>query len=213
MWAKLVFYVIMCGMIIPCAVAGQATRRTIKDTDFNNFTYHYLGQAFLVQDGLYESADKDAMESLEVVSIKFGCLTQRTHEDAVVFTRYNGGGSGLFDALYLFQLENGQPVLVTMIEGGDRAIGGIKDFYIKDETLYIVSHDRHRNACRACFDYESTTEWKWNEHKRTAAEAREAIGQEVHGTSIYGRLLPVKSFNLRGLTGISHDTLEMHFKQ
>ncbi len=38
MWAKPVFYVIMIGMIIPCAVAGQTSYRTIKDVDFNNFT-------------------------------------------------------------------------------------------------------------------------------------------------------------------------------
>lgn len=166
MKAKQILYAAIIGLVGQYVMAASPAYRTLRDIDFENYTYRYADQEFQVEGGRYESAEDDAsIESLDVINIKFGPLTQTQQENVVVLTRYNGGGTGLFDTLHVFKLSKGRPVLVDVLEAGDRASGGIKSFYIENGALYVTSYDGEQNACNTCYDYERTTGYKWNGHE------------------------------------------------
>ncbi|MBI1746018.1 MAG: HEAT repeat domain-containing protein [Acidobacteria bacterium] len=161
MKVKLIFFTTILGLMGPLVLAGNSGYTSLRDVDFENFRYQYGGQSMVVQDGHFEGAEEElGRESLDVILVKFGFLTQSANEDAIVLTRYNGGGTGLFDSLYLFKLADNQPVLVSTLECGDRAMGGVRSFYVENGSLYVTRYDDQLNPCNACFDFERTVEFK-----------------------------------------------------
>jgi HEAT repeat protein len=139
----------------------------IREVDFSNFTYQYQKENFQVINGEYTGnySKDDPPESFIVVAIQYGDLTGDGKEEAVILTQYNGGGSGSFENFYIYTLRDGQIVLLDQMEGGDRAGGGNKAFYIEDGNLYLINYDRGQNVCAACYDWERTHVLKWNGSK------------------------------------------------
>ena len=58
-------------------------------------------------------------------------------DEAVVLTDCNTGGSGWFDEGFIYAMRNGKPVILSYIQGGDRANGGIRAARIETGLLKI----------------------------------------------------------------------------
>ena len=59
----------------------------------------------------------------------------------------NTGGSGDFSEGYIFGMANGQPKLIAVINGGDRANGGIRSATITNGLLRVGRFGTDGGAC------------------------------------------------------------------
>ena len=123
----------------------------------NNFTYTpYCTETPLrVRKGEYTRDKGDDKVFFTVQNITYGDLTGDGIEEAVVQTVCNTGGTGQFSHAFIYTLRGGKPAMLTQIEGGDRASGGIHALAVKNGLLvaefYAVS-DEGGSCCPEFID-------------------------------------------------------------
>ena len=117
----------------------------IYGVDFQNFTYRpSCAQEKPVtartRDGNYTRNNGDDKMLFDVRSVNYGDLTGGGRDEAVILTNCNTGGTGQFSEGFVFTTRQGRPVLLTRIEGGDRAFGGLASAKIEDHVLIVESY-------------------------------------------------------------------------
>lgn len=143
----------------------------IRKVDFKNFTYQpaCLGvddkaENVTVKNGEF-SEEKKIDEFTEhyyfnVFSVVYGDVNGDGSEDAVVLTVCNTGGTGNFTEGFVYEMKNGKPTLLTVIPGGDRAYGGLREARVEDGVLIIESNDPGETGGACCPEYIVTTKYK-----------------------------------------------------
>ncbi len=66
---------------------------------------------------------------------------------AIVVTACNTGGSGNFSEGFVFGMVNEKPKLIAVIDGGDRANGGIKSAKIEHGLVQVERFGTDGGAC------------------------------------------------------------------
>lgn len=148
------FLAAMFGLcaLLSIAIASQDTASDIHRVDFRNFRYYptLLNEGMpskvsvKVVNGSYSRKDADGEVTVKVTDIAYGDLTGDKMDEAVVLTECNTGGSIWSDDGFLYTMRNGKPVLLSRIEGGDRANGSIRAVRIEDGLLKVERHEPDR---------------------------------------------------------------------
>src|SRR5258705_40341 len=76
-----------------------------------------------------------------VESVTFGDISNDGVEEAIIVAGCGTGGTALNTEVLLYGMAGGSPSLIGKIEGGDRALGGIRRVSIKNGRLVV---DRNR---------------------------------------------------------------------
>jgi hypothetical protein len=119
--------------------------------DFRNFSYTPSSavtddgrcETITVSNGVYRRHHLE----FTVRQIAYGDLIGTGQEEAVVATRCNTGGTGWFTEGFIYEMKRGVPTLLTRIEGGDRADGGIVAVRAVEGRLQV---DRYGTTVGLC---------------------------------------------------------------
>lgn len=120
----------------------------------------------LRNDDLYKDPKDPDLTFGPVGQYVYGDLTGDGIEEAVVVT--NCGSMHPVEQAFIFTMRNGKPVLLTRLEQGDRATGGIVSSFLCEgcsdgitiqDGLLIVERMWGRGAC--CPDYTETKTYRW----------------------------------------------------
>jgi len=116
---------------------AMPAKADLHQVDFRRFTYYPACADFeseeakvavQVTDGKFEGKAGTDLEGtyFEVREVLYGDLDGDGHDEALVRTLCNTGGTGQFDEGFVYGSKNGKPVLLGRIPGGDRASGGVR---------------------------------------------------------------------------------------
>ena len=148
----------------PAPAAGD-----IRRVDFRNFTYpalcaeeNGLGGGIPVRDGEYAKEDEFGRLYFSIISVSYGDLTGDTAPEAAVTAICNTGGTGQFSEGMVFSMQEGKPVLIDRIEGGDRAYGGIVAITVEDRRLVVERYATDEGGPSCCPRYIDTTWLGWD---------------------------------------------------
>ncbi|MBS1792663.1 MAG: hypothetical protein JSS81_02345 [Acidobacteria bacterium] len=127
----------------------------IRKTDFKNYTYEPScayddPKKITVKKGEYTRDKGDDKMFFSVESVNYGDLTGDKIEEAVVVTVCNTGGTGNFSEGFIYTLKDGKPELLSRIEGGDRADGGIRSAKVENGLLVVDRNDPGKNGGACC---------------------------------------------------------------
>jgi len=174
------------GLLVMSAIAGFAALNMnllatgvqftkegdIHKVDFLNFTYRpgCLANESDGKDGSVRVVNGEDItrgeqpRSAEYFYFKvfgpfYGDLNGDGSDEAVLFSVCNTGGTGYFTTGYVYTMRNGKPYLLTTIDGGDRADGGISGMKIENGILKIDVYGTYSGgAC--CPEYVETLSFK-----------------------------------------------------
>lgn len=151
----------------------------IRKIDFKNFTYepYCAGEETAkvrVKNGEFSSrkvmdgyTDNFYFKAFDFV---YGDLTGDGNEEAVVLTVCNTGGTGNFTEGFVFGMNDGKVTLLTGIEGGDRAYGGLREARIENGILIVESNDVGESGGACCPEFVVTSYYKLNGNKLEEAK-------------------------------------------
>ena len=153
-----------------CAVSVMAQTHgtsNIRAVDFQNFSYRptcsYDAKPLRTHNGEYTRARGDDKIFFKIKDPKYGDLNGDGKDEAVVTSVCNTGGTGNFTEGFVYTMRGGRPILLTRIEGGDRAFGGIDDARIEQGLLLVERYAPDESGGGACCPkYIETTKYRWN---------------------------------------------------
>ena len=125
----------VAGLCVLCSVSGssQATLAgDIHKIDFRNFTYRPLGfsgdseiaEAVKTINGSFSKKDAYGEFNFYVAGVTYGDLNGDGMDEAVVLTDCDVGHSARYNEAFLYAMRKGKPVMLSRIDGGNRADGG-----------------------------------------------------------------------------------------
>ena len=103
------------------------------------------GNSITVTNGFFQSNNPEDPLDVRIIEITYGVIN--SNEVAIVTMVCNTGGSGNFSEGFIFSLANGQPKLLAVISGGDRANGGIQAATIEHGLLRVEKYGTNGGAC------------------------------------------------------------------
>lgn len=143
------FFVVAAGLCVLCSISGSsqgAAPGAIHQIDFRNFTYRPIcyqwmgsgkGEAVRAINGSYSEKDTDGEFNFEVITVTYGDLNGDGMDEAVVLADCNVGHAARYDEGFLYAMRNGRPVMLSHIQGGNRADGGIRAVRIENGLLKV----------------------------------------------------------------------------
>ncbi|HQU83526.1 MAG TPA: hypothetical protein PKY59_10390 [Pyrinomonadaceae bacterium] len=141
----------------------------IRKVDFQNFTYEpYCAgeetEKITVKNGEFSRekemdgyTDRFYLKAFQTV---YGDLTGDGKEEAVILTVCNTGGTGNFTEGFIYGMKGGKATLLTRIEGGDRAYGGLREARIENGILIVESNDVGEAGGACCPEFVVTSFYK-----------------------------------------------------
>ncbi len=114
---------------------------SLRRIDFRNFTYPSVSgcdidvaaETLHVRRG--EFGDRN--DGLKFRSLSFGDVTGDGQEEAIVTFAVETDGNMARDVVYVFTLSHQRPKPIYAFESGDRAQGGLRKVYAKDQRLIV----------------------------------------------------------------------------
>lgn len=165
-------------LALACCLSGAAlvsAQDEISRVDFKNFTYEPFcagekPEKISVKDGKFEKETKISDELTEhfyfnVDAPVYGDLNGDGKDEAIILSVCNTGGTGNFSEGFIYNIKNGKPFLLTRIEGGDRAMGGLRGARIENKLLIIESNE---GSAACCAEYVVTNQYRLSGAKLTA---------------------------------------------
>lgn len=142
----------------------------IRKVDFKNFTYEPFcaGEEktkVTVKKGEFSQEKTDEQLYFDVRDITYGDVNGDKDEDAIIVTNCNTGGTGQFTEGFVYTMKNGKPELLTRIEGGDRAYGGLISAKVEGNLLVVDRNDVSEDSGACCPEFAVTTRYKWDGSK------------------------------------------------
>lgn len=145
---KVHFFALAVGLWVSGSISVSAQSPTpgdIHSVDFRNFRYYpaWLNEegprkvSVKAVNGSYTKKTPDEEITFKVNDVVYGDLNGDGLDEAVVLTVCNTGGSIWADDGFLYTMRNGKPTLLSYIQGGDRANGGIRGAWIEGGLLRV----------------------------------------------------------------------------
>jgi hypothetical protein len=160
--------------------AMLADSRSIRDVDFKNFTYPFVGRTVVpvpnrlrwmplerarrvtLHDGGYtEPCDGPRCPSLALDQISFVNI-DGLPETAIVVVTYYTGGAAHWQYVYVIALSSGEPQVVAWLETGSRADKGLRRAAVDRGDLLLVVNDPRKRTGDCCSTGTIRYRYKWN---------------------------------------------------
>jgi hypothetical protein len=160
---------ILSLLFAPFFCLSLSAQTNIHQIDFKNFTYEplcvsYDAKKVAVKDGEFfeEKQMEDFIDRFyfKVFSVAYGDLNGDSQDEAVILTVCNTGGTGNFSEGFVYEMKNRKPRLLTRIEGGDRADGGLREARVESGLLVVESNDPSETGGSCCPEFAVTNRYK-----------------------------------------------------
>lgn len=178
-------FVLIVSVILCVFVISSPAQKSIRQVDFQNFTYRVLcgvedakdatriktiggtiKNAKLV-DGIYQWIDEKLPMYFDIHKPIYGDLTGDGKEEAVIKAECNNGGTGQPTEGFIYTLKAGKPFLLARLESGDRGHYGIVEIKIRNKNLIVTRNDP-RGGSDCCATHTLTSTLRWNGRKFAA---------------------------------------------
>lgn len=155
-----------------------SAQTNIRQIDFKNFTYEPLcasneTKKVTVKDGeFFEEKQMDDFIDrfyFKAFSVAYGDLNGDDSDEAVVLGVCNMGGTGNFSEGFVYEMKNRKLRLLTRIQGGDRAYGGLRETRVENGLLVVESNDASETGGSCCPEFAVTNRYKLSGGKLIAA--------------------------------------------
>lgn len=177
------------ALVIGFAQNATDTGRTyasIRQVNFRNFSYPWTNDeevpsrwtwmpipdnaAVKLRAGRFSfsaSSDQTGNQSPKVslTGVAFGDLLGDGKEDAAVTLRYSSGGTANWSYLYLYQLKDGRPQLLSILESGSRGAGGLMKVAIASGSLTLDFADPEKQVGACCSEGYIRIRYHWDGSK------------------------------------------------
>ncbi len=162
------FSVVIAFFVISMSAFAQSD---IRKVDFNNFTFEpsCVGeetQKVTVKDGEFSEEKKvdDFIDRFyfKVYDFVYGDVNADGTDDAIISSVCNTGGTGNFTEAFVYTIKSGKPSLLTRIEGGDRAYGGLRKIEIEEGIVTVEQNDVGELGGACCPEFAVTVKLKWD---------------------------------------------------
>ena len=127
-----------------------------SSAEVEQWQFSESGESVVVTNGIYKNDAPNDPLDFRILEINYGDLT--SNAVAIVTTVCNTGGSGDFSEGFIYSMVNNQPKLITIINGGDRANGGIHSATIQNGLLRVERYGTNGGAC--CPEWVQTTDYQ-----------------------------------------------------
>lgn len=191
----------------PASSEKIQTSDEIHKVDFKNFIYqpYCAGEEtrkITVENG--EFSEEKQMDGyidrtyFNVFDVSYGDLTGDGKDEAVVLTACNTGGTGNFSEGFIYGMKNGKPELLTRIEGGDRAYGGLREARVENGILIVERNDVGEAGGACCPEYIVTSKYKLegNKLKQVGTESKRELNPAERVSFEKGKSMTVLNLNL-----------------
>lgn len=157
---------LVLALLIAVSNRASASTNDIHSVDFKNFHYrpsclHFgdkpaevehwqlsgTGESVVVTNGVLQKNNPDDYLDFRVCKITYGKPKNFSNDVAIVITICDTGGSGSFSDGFIYGMANGQPKLIAVIQGGDRAYGAIHSATIENGLLRVERYGTNFGAC------------------------------------------------------------------
>ena len=165
---KLLLGLIVFGFACVGVINAQSD---IRKVDFKNFTFEpsCVGeepQKVTVKDGEFsEEKEEDGYTDRFYFGIdvdSYGDVDGDGKDEAIISSICNTGGTGQFSEGFIYTIKNNKPFLMSRIEGGDRAYGGIIGVAVEKGIVTVDRNDAGETGAACCAEFEVKTNYKWN---------------------------------------------------
>lgn len=142
----------------------------IRTIDFRNHRYapdclrgdDGKQQTVQTRDGVFERNNEQDKIHFAVAGVSHGDLTDDGHDEAVVLTTCNTGGSGVLDQGFVYGARDDQVVELGRIETGSNAFGGIVSLRINKGRVTVERYATDEDGAHCCPKYIDTTYLRWD---------------------------------------------------
>ncbi len=119
-------------------------------------------QTVQARNGVFERNNVQDKIYFTVASVSLGDLTGDGHDEAVVLTTCNTGGSGVLDQGFVYGTRDGQMVELGRVETGSNAFGGIVSLRINKGRVTVERYATDEDGAHCCPKYVDTTYLRWD---------------------------------------------------
>jgi hypothetical protein len=146
---------------------APAASDEIRKADFKNFTYQAScggddTEKITVRKGEFSRENGDDKLYFNVTAVTYGDVDGDRRDDAIILTVCNTGGTGQFAEGFVYTLKDGKPALLTRIEGGDRADGGLRSAKVENGYLVVDRNNNDAETGACCPEIAEISKYKWN---------------------------------------------------
>jgi hypothetical protein len=117
---------------------------------------------------------------LSMDSVAYGDLDGDGTEEAAVHLNYTEGGTANWDYLYVYKIVHSQPKIMSILEGGSRAYGGLTRVAIQNGLLVLDFADPDRRVGDCCSEGYIRVHYRWSNSKFVENEPRERGNLDLH---------------------------------
>ncbi|MBX7172411.1 MAG: hypothetical protein K1X72_15700 [Pyrinomonadaceae bacterium] len=171
--------------ILSLTIFGFA-QSDIRKVDFNNFTFEpsCAGEEtkkVTVKNGEFSEEKKvdDYVDRFyfHVFDFVYGDVNGDGKEDVIISSVCNTGGTGNFTEGFIYTIHQGKPILIGLVEGGDRAYGGLRKIEIENGVVAVDRNDAGEMGGACCPEFAVKTKYKWDgkELKQFGTEERREL--------------------------------------
>lgn len=178
--------IVLSLIVLTFAFVGVTNAQSdIRKVDFKNFTFepNCIGEQpekVTVKDGeFFKETEEDGYTDRFFFGVDvdgYGDIDGDGKDEAVISSICNTGGTGQFSEGFIYTIKNNKPFLLSRIEGGDRAFGGILEISIDNGIVTVDRNDAGEEGGACCAEFAVKTKYKWNGKKMVEfgkAERRE----------------------------------------
>lgn len=195
---------VLLSILTACSVLAQSCG--IRNVDFKNFMYSWDGlpqstpmswhwietppeRKIRLAKGQHRFIDPRAPEIvrehppvLTFDSVTYGDLDGDATEEAAVALNYSTGGTANWDYLYIYKLDHGSLKLLSRMECGSRAAGGLITAAIQEGVLILDFADIERRVGECCSEGIIRVRYRWHDGQFVEEGAREKkdMKSDVH---------------------------------
>jgi hypothetical protein len=179
------------GAVVMAFGQQRASLRDIRQIDFRDFQLPWASvtvQGFpqfrwltgfdatvRLQDGAHTFGSLDecgrSCPRLVLTSIQYVYVNGDAVADAIITLTYETGGTGHWEYVYLYSVENGSPKLLAAFQTGSRIGHGLHRVYVGNGDLIIELNEPDENKGECCATWRTRTEYRWhNDHFEAVSE-------------------------------------------
>jgi hypothetical protein len=183
-------------LISPTPTVTPNLDSPIRKIDFENFTYPWNRENFILKNGERPFVMKGQM-GVSFAKAEYGDLTNDGAEEAFIKLNLQTGGSSMPNVIYVYTLENKKPKVLWSFTTGDRARGGFKEIFAENGELIVETFgdnkfengewkfdypkDKFKGDC--CPTVYTRIRFKWNGKKFVVAGTPELFDYDYQNSN------------------------------
>ena len=184
---KNVLRIVFAALALAAVTTNAQRATTIRQIDFDNFryswsdpgenipeTWHWIASPpdshFTTVNGIYHFYDREQDRDegrlaprITVTSVTYGDVDGDGVDEALVALNYSPGGTGNWDYLYVYKLQDGRAHVIARLQAGSRGSGGLVRACIQENLLVAAFADSERLSGDCCSEGYIRVRYRWRE--------------------------------------------------